>query len=238
MNHVARFRASFAVRCLLLVSIISVSSAAVAREAKNAFSKAAVGRAPIGLRPNASAPAGEVPAGLLAGLNGAILELYDDFALVEISESDKDRLKERGDAQAVPVTVRDEFDQIFLNGITIDAREPTAIPPGHSADPPYANNEQGTWVVQFIGPIKQEWLDHVETLGIVPVQYVSMHAYIVGARETAIRAIEHLPYIQWTSQLHRFLKTLHRAKAGTRDALDRTRTNRRNRDGSRGAPTP
>jgi hypothetical protein len=144
---------------------------------------------------------------LLAGLDGRILEEYDDITLVEISDRDKDALKQVGDAGSVLVTLHDEFDKIFLNGRVLDARDDLANPPtGEKYDPPYARDEQGAWLVQFIGPIKTEWLEALKAAGIVPVQYVSMHAYIVGARESEIEAIAELPFIQWTSQMHRFLK--------------------------------
>jgi hypothetical protein len=178
----------------------------VAGDAKPSFSKAVVDR--YVLVPDASEPAGvPLAPALLSDLDGRVLEEYDDITLVEIHDKDKETLKRRGDEQSVLVALRDEFDKIFLNGYVLDSREGHGkVPPSESADPPYAADEKGSWLIQFIGPIKTAWLDAVKAAGVEAVQYIPMHAYIVGARESEISAIATLPFVQWTSQMHRFLK--------------------------------
>lgn len=191
--------------------VILVPEPLLARDVKAGFTKATVARFPFDILPNATAPttaATGAPAdALLAGLNGSVLEHYDDISVVEIHAGDAAKLKEKGRAKTILVTLRDEFDRIFLNGKTLDARDrKDKPPPGEQYDPPYAGNEQGSWLVQFVGPVRNAWLDAIRKLGAVPVQYVSMHAYIVGARQTSVNAVAALPFVQWTSQLHRFLK--------------------------------
>ncbi len=195
-------------RCILFVLVtFAMTTPLIAREAKSQFVKATIDRVPWTLHPNATAPPGFVLPKVLDGLNGQVLEEYDGITLVEVHDNDKDKIVERGRRHSVRASVHDDFDKIFLNGHVLDARFPeSTVPPGHAEDPPYPNDERGTWVIQFIGPIKAGWLDTVRAAGVVPVQHVPMNAYIIGARESAIRTIAALPFVQWTSQMHRFLK--------------------------------
>lgn len=204
MNHPKR---SIRVSYLVLITISVFSALPVcAGQAKKSYSKALVGRKHLRAAQEGGGPPGEPAAALLVGLDGRVLEVYDDVALVEINARDKDEFKNRGNQQSVLLDVHDDFDKVFLNGKTVDVREANGELPGERPDPPYAGDESGTWLVQFVGPIKAEWLTALNTAGIVPVQYVPSHTYIVGARESAIRAIESLPYVQWTSQMHRYFK--------------------------------
>ncbi len=186
--------------------IIAVASPLFANQAKKGYTKAAVARASFLFKmPDASSP--PPVESLLAGLDGTILENYDDFSLVEINDNDKEKLEERGKQASVLVTLRDIFDKMFLNGKTIDARGDKDAPlAGETNDPLYSKNEQGAWLIQFIGPIRSEWMEQVKAVGIVPVQYIPMHGYIVGGRESMIRDIEKFSFIQWTMQMHRYLK--------------------------------
>jgi hypothetical protein len=187
--------------------VLFVCPAILAAEAKPNHVKATVARFPWEIVPNATAAVNVPASSLLPGLRGRVLEEYGAATLVEIHESDKEELQRRGKLKSILVTVREEFDKIFLNGNELDARNGTGtLPPGRVADPPYPNNEQGTWLIQFVGPVKPEWVDAIRNAGIVPVQYIPVHAYMVGGRESAIRNVERLPFVQWTSQLHRFLK--------------------------------
>ena len=194
-------------RFIAIVFILLVMPEASAREAKRSFSKATIGNYPFEILPNATAPTGGLPDTLLVGLNGTVVERYGDATLVEIHGDDGPELKRRGDAHSLEVVFRDEFDKIYLNGRVIDAREGTGvIPPNETADPPYREDEQGTFLIQFWGPIKDAWLDDLKAVGIVPVQPVPMNAYVVGARRSAIAHLASRPWVQYTSQLHRFLK--------------------------------
>ncbi|MDP9192361.1 MAG: S8 family serine peptidase [Acidobacteriota bacterium] len=197
-------------RCVLVLTALSwlmATTPLFAGEAKASFSKATIGRSLLVHDATTAITYSNAPA-LLAGLDGQVLEEYDDITLVEIHDTDKDTLKARGDDQSILVTLRDDFDRIFLNGRALDARDGDngKIPPGEKEDPPYASNEHASWLIQFIGPIKTSWMELIKAAGVVPVQYIPMHAYIVGARESQIDAIAALPFIQWTSQMHRFLK--------------------------------
>ena len=65
-------------------------------------------------------------------------------------------------------------------------------------------------LVQFVGPIKKEWLDALAARGIVPVQYVASNGYIVWADEAAQAELEALRrsagWLQYAAPYASFLK--------------------------------
>lgn len=126
----------------LLLAVIPLTSAlpSLAANAKKSFVKATVGRSTLLEGASSGRPADT----LLDGLDGKVLEDYDDVTLVEVNDSDKDKLKQRGKDQLVLVRLRDDFDKIYLNGKSLDAREDKdEPPPGEKHDPPHQKNEQG-----------------------------------------------------------------------------------------------
>ena len=181
--------------------------------AKPRFIKVVIERQPY--RPMPGVPPAEPADVLLDGLNAAILEHYRDFTLAEIHVDHKDTLAARA-AGYVRITFNEDFDKIYLNTYVMDARDPKGtLPPGRAADPPYGEGQEGTWLIQFMGPIKSEWMDALKAEGVVFVQYVSYHAYVVGATARQIQTIEQFRFVQWTSPLHTFLKPFSAAEAGT-----------------------
>ncbi|MFP5245479.1 MAG: hypothetical protein ACLGH0_02205, partial [Thermoanaerobaculia bacterium] len=198
----------------MLVVTSGFTRTTLARQPKKNFSKTTVGRIRM-VAPQPGTDAGEPAVSLLAGLEGGIVELYDDFALVEINNAHRSELERRGRQQSVLVTVRDEFDNVFINGKIADVREADSGLPEEPRDAPYLDDQQGTWIIQFIGPVKNQWLESVAALKIVPVQYVPSHAYIVAGRKSAIDIAAELPFVQWTSQMHRYFKPSVGTAAGT-----------------------
>jgi len=65
-------------------------------------------------------------------------------------------------------------------------------------------------IVQFVGPVRNEWLAALSARGIVPVQYVASNGYIVWADEAAQSALAELrrsaSWLQYASPFHGFLK--------------------------------
>ncbi len=68
----------------------------------------------------------------------------------------------------------------------------------------------GLQVVQFVGPVKQAWLDALTARGIRPVQYVANNGYIVwtdGAAQAGLDTLRRdASWLQFSAPLHDFLK--------------------------------
>lgn len=183
-----------------------------AAQARPNFVKAMINREPFSPMPGVP-PA--TPADvLLEGLDGSILEQYEAVSLVDIRFDQKELLAQRALQANVLLQVREEFDEIFIGSRVFDARQ-IGLPAGDVPDQPYKIGEKGMWLVQFIGPVKSEWLDAVKAEGVVVGQYIPYNAFLVAASNDQIRAIGEFRYVQWTMQMHRFLKSVIPPEPGT-----------------------
>lgn len=88
------------------------------------------------------------------------------------------------------ITVRDDMDFIDLDAYRIDTRTGIVkLPPALTAAPATGRALQ---LVQFVGPIKQEWLDRLSASGVRPVQYIQSNAYLVWADASGRQALDRL----------------------------------------------
>jgi hypothetical protein len=117
---------------------------------------------------------------------------YGSFKMVIADENNaggRDALLSSG------VSFQDDLDLIPLNGYTLDTsnktgeldRIPADLRQTKMADA-VANNGaagRGLYIVQFIGPIKDEWLDNLRGTGSEIVTYVPNNAYVVRSTDKA-----------------------------------------------------
>ncbi|MGH9802024.1 MAG: S8 family serine peptidase, partial [Blastocatellia bacterium] len=141
---------------------------------------------------------------------GAIREEvnYGSFRLVVV---DQEAIGGRAAMQALPVAARDEQNLIVLNGYVIDTTnaEPlSTLPPADLrqtnmavARKNFSRPGGGLFIVQFIGPIQDEWLTELNRTGADVVSYVPNNAYVVRAdSDAAMRLIglkDSQSFVQW-----------------------------------------
>jgi len=68
-----------------------------------------------------------------------------------------------------------------------------------SDDDPDGNNLR---LLQFTGPIQEQWLDAVKGAGVDLVQYIHPYAYIVWADEASHDAASNLPNVRWAGEFY------------------------------------
>jgi subtilisin-like proprotein convertase family protein len=73
-----------------------------------------------------------------------------------------------------------EFDRIELRSGALDTNQASPAVAGLAALEPQL------WLVQFVGPIKQEWLDRLAKLGIEVVIYMPSNAYVIWANSNQL----------------------------------------------------
>ena len=147
------------------------------------------------------------PAVALSDVITSLVQDYQAFTLVYVSTPLLDTLRTRAAEEGIEAVVRDEYDTFYSNGMTVDARIGTAASiPGAILSPPYPSGASGAYVVQFIGPILDSWLEQTKAAGGVAVQYLPFNAWIVGASPAAMTQISKFPFVQFVDQLHSFLK--------------------------------
>lgn len=100
------------------------------------------------------------------------------------------------------------FDRLAFSAQPFDTqREPLQPPAPFTLDAPEG---AGLQVVQFVGPVREEWLAALSARGIVPVHYVASHGYLVWVDASARASLDGLrgaePWLQYTAPYYAFLK--------------------------------
>jgi serine protease AprX len=133
------------------------------------------------------------------------LARYDAFVVVDVPEADAREISDR-------FLVEDITDQylIPLGGevnVSIDASVPRITSRGTTvAHPAYTGAKRlapgpHNYLVQFIGPIKPEWLDAVRRAGGEVVDTYSGFTVVVRATQQQIASIAGLPEVRWAGHL-------------------------------------
>ena len=133
-----------------------------------------------------------------AGLiNPAFLIDYDSFVWLGLDAANLAKLAGSG----VEFQKQPEAALLFLNRYRFDplGGEPE-IPPDELTT--YAPGEKGFYLVQFVGPTKDEWLAALQSHGAALIQFQPSHAYIVSATPEEIAAIDELAFTRWTGVYH------------------------------------
>ena len=86
------------------------------------------------------------------------------------------------------ISIESSGDTLYLRGTSIDTRLREADTPSHGDQ---------FWLVQFPGPIKDEWLDGIRRIGLQPVIYMPDNAYVVWGANESILQLETLPIVKW-----------------------------------------
>lgn len=141
---------------------------------------------------------------------GAIREEfnYGSFRLIVV---DQEAVGGRAAMQALPIAARDEQNLIVLNGYVLDTTNAEPL----SKEPPadlrqtqmavarknFSRPGGGLYIVQFIGPVQDEWLRELNGTGADVVSYVPNNAYVVRANsDEAMRLIglkDSQSFVQW-----------------------------------------
>ncbi|MCE8422873.1 MAG: hypothetical protein J5U16_02940, partial [Candidatus Methanoperedens sp.] len=110
-----------------------------------------------------------------------VLENYDNFVLVEVTDKQITSLKKEG----FKVVVRSEIDNIQLGHVNINTANLRSNEGGaitsqpayeHAKDP---DSGMHHYIDQFIGPVKEEWKEEIKRLGGILCDPLPSFAYIV-----------------------------------------------------------
>jgi len=92
--------------------------------------------------------------------------------------------------------VRDEYDLVAFNGLTLNGAQPEALlstlPDGLRLSTPGGAlaADAGLFVVQFDGPVRDDWLAALDATGALRVHHMPMNAYVVKATPAEASALE------------------------------------------------
>ena len=179
---------------------------------------------------------------------GAIVRSYDYGAFV-VAVVDERRAGGADVLRATGATFRDELDLVVLNGIVIDTRHPEATLNRLDAsqrfgtvDAEILDPRAGLYLVQYEGPMRDEWYAELEALGTKFVQHVPMNAYVVALPPASVGRLESLaqraPYVQFAGEYepaYRIHETLRQLSASQINETQAVTIQLVNIDGARAA---
>ncbi|MCJ2511828.1 MAG: S8 family serine peptidase, partial [Candidatus Thermoplasmatota archaeon] len=122
-----------------------------------------------------------------------ILEIYDSFALARTTTAQNDMFQSQGMIVDMPY----DLHAIHVNGMVIDTSEGE---PEISADlrlEAYRSDVDGHYLVQFLGPVKEEWKQDIERLGGRVLSYIPNDAFIVQLDGELLDDVQSLREVQW-----------------------------------------
>ena len=132
-----------------------------------------------------------------------LLEDYGSFALYRL---DAGALR-TAQAASTQTQTDSEADSLLFTAHPFDTQRDTLSAPAPFA---LASAGPGLQIVQFVGPVKQAWLDALVAHGIKPVHYVANSGYIVWADEAGLTELSNLrntaSWLQYSAPFHGFLK--------------------------------
>ncbi len=122
---------------------------------------------------------------------------YGSFVWVEMTPSQAKALELGG----VPFDPQPEAARIGLMGHAFDTRlgEPEVAAELRAEQVP---GEEGLYLVQFVGPIREEWLTNLASSGLRPLQYVPHYAYLVWGMPQTVQMAQAAPAVRWTGAYH------------------------------------
>lgn len=131
-----------------------------------------------------------------------VVERYDGFVLVQAGEAEMARI-----ATHYPLEDITDAYTLRLGERTIDTSQPRIGAKGKLlAHPAYEGEKKLSkgphhHVVQFIGPIKEEWLAAVKKAGGALREPLESFSYVVRADDEALAKVAQLPFVRWAGHL-------------------------------------
>src|SRR5437867_4066862 len=147
-----------------------------------------------------------------------VLENYGSFALVSITQ------EQRGELEREHLRVSDLPDRTRTGrgSIFFDSRNGEPVLPANlQADLRGADLDRH-YIVQLIGPIKQAWLQNLESVGVELFDYLPSYSFVVAMPPRTVEQVRKLPFVQWVGIYHpgyKLTRALLEPKTGNRMVL-------------------
>jgi len=135
----------------------------------------------------------------IRGKVSKIVENYDSFVLVEVTDEQIAELEKEG----YKVLIQDDIGRIQIGDAIIDTDTARYDENGSILPHPSYESQKDFdtgmhhYIIQFIGPIKEEWIKNIENLGGVLGAPYPSHSYIIELDEDIRNKVVNLPYVRW-----------------------------------------
>ncbi len=122
-----------------------------------------------------------------------VLADYDEFTLVSTSEENKNALMDRG----YTIDTLENREQVVVHSHTFESSDGLPEISDDLRIDRYPEGVRRPYLVQFIGPIAQEWIEDIVELGVIPQEYRHRYNLIVEMDRATANRVDDLDYINW-----------------------------------------
>ncbi|MFQ6062774.1 MAG: S8 family serine peptidase, partial [Methanosarcinales archaeon] len=122
-----------------------------------------------------------------------ILEIYDNFVLANATEDEIEWCKKKN----FKFEEKKDARIIKLRNVEFDTRKAEPPIPSRLSTSMAAAEGENYYIVQFIGPIKDEWKKKVQELGGKLFDYVPNYGFIVKMDPSTKQNVDDLKFVEW-----------------------------------------
>ncbi len=122
-----------------------------------------------------------------------ILADYEEFVLVETTLEKHNMLLNQG----YTIETLDNGDFVDLQSYAFNVKDGEPNVPSNLEISGYPNDGRGYYIIQFIGPIKMEWQEQLQDMGVRLHEFRNRYNFIVEMNLGTMRAVERLDFVNW-----------------------------------------
>ncbi|UCD91996.1 MAG: S8 family serine peptidase [Methanobacteriota archaeon] len=122
-----------------------------------------------------------------------VIESYESFVLTQLTDSEVSELRQKG----IGVIRENRLSTIALDGFIFDTTEGAPEVPELLQVGKLRSGVTYSYLLQFIGPIKTDWVEILESLDVQVEDYVPYNAFLVRMTPEMKETVEMLSFVQW-----------------------------------------
>jgi parallel beta-helix repeat protein len=124
--------------------------------------------------------------------------IYDNDVLLRMGLTTLDNLKKQG----IKVRELAKRTTLYVNDYVFDFIQGEPFIPENLKADPLSPNPNQMFLVHFVGPITNQWIDSLEATGTAIINYIPNFAYQVMMTQHQKSAVELLPFVDWVGNYH------------------------------------
>jgi hypothetical protein len=122
-----------------------------------------------------------------------VIETYDSFVLARLTDYEANKLRNRN----IDVVEEPNLSTLAIDGFVFDTRDGPPKVPGYLQVPEPSRELTTSFILQFKGPIKSEWVSELEGLGVQMRDYIPFHSFLTRMTPEVMEKVERLSFVQW-----------------------------------------
>ena len=134
-----------------------------------------------------------------------IMADYDEFSLVSTAEDNIERLIDQG----YTVDRMENREEVILPSYTFNTIDGTPDMPDELTVDSYPEGVKRAYIVQFIGPIHEEWQKQLIDMGAIPQGYRHRYNLLIEMENNLVDRVEQMEFVNWIGEYHPAYKFNH-----------------------------